>query len=1005
MNKLLLISVILFFSYITIQAQNELWGMTNQGGNGAGVIFKTDGNGNNFKVVKAFEIDNPGKSPTGELCQASNGKLYGMTQEGGINNSGVLFEYDPITSIYTKKIDFTGLANGRTPHGSLLRSSNGKLYGMTNAGGKNDYGVLFEYNPSTNKLTKKIDFDGVSNGKNPYGSLMQATNGKLYGMTVNGGTNNNGTLFEYDTITSTLTKKLDFAGSANGRNPYGALIQATNGILYGMTTYGGSNNYGVLFEYNIASSTYTKKLDFAGATNGRNPYGSLVQTSNGKLYGLTCNGGTYSFGVLFEYDPAASTFTKKIDFAGTSNGSNPQASLIEGSNGKLYGITSAGGIYGLYGYGVLFEYDPVTSVCTKKIDFDDISKGSQPVSALFKASNGKLYGMTTTGGVYGFYGYGVLFEFDPSTSVFIKKIDFSITSNGSQPSGTLVQSANGKLYGMTSKCGNKFNGVLFEIDPSNSSFVNKIDFDRNTNGCSPTGSLLKASNGKLYGMNGLGGLYDLGTIFEYDPVTSVFNKLFDFSDTSTGRYPSGSLFQSSNGKLYGMTYSGGVNDFGVLFEYDPATSVFSKKLDFDASIGAHPYGSLIEASNGKLYGLTLFGGNNYYGVLFEYDPATSTYSKKIDFNATSNGKNPYGSLMEATNGKLYGLTCAGGNNDKGVLFEYNPATGAFIKRIDFVGITNGSNPYGSLIQALNGNLYGMTSSGGINDYGVIFEFNPANSLLTKKLDFNGINGICPLGDLINIAGCSLPTIHTQPFNQTKCVGDSVNFIIVDSALCLRSYQWQKNSIDIPSATSAIYKIFNVALKDTGNYTCVVSTSGGNVTSNVAHLEVKPIPVVNLGKDTTISSKQSITLKAGNGFDSYLWSNNAATNQIKIDSATFGLGKKTYWVKVTQKGCVGYDTILVTIAKNTSIDVPEANFAARIYPNPTNSIIYVDLSTVKKELIIELTDMNGRIVKSIKIQPNNYETSYKIDVSEFAEGLYFMHISNSEMSKVVKITKF
>jgi uncharacterized repeat protein (TIGR03803 family) len=159
---------------------------------------------------------------------------------------------------------------------------------------------------------------------------VQASDGKLYGMTVNGGANNNGVLFQYDPATSTYTKKLDFNGATKGSNPsFGSLMQASDGKLYGMTWQGGVNNMGVLFQYDTATSTFTKKLDFAGATNGRSPYGSLMQASDGKLYGMTYSGGANDMGVLFQYDTATSTFTKKLDFNG-ANGSNPQyANLIE----------------------------------------------------------------------------------------------------------------------------------------------------------------------------------------------------------------------------------------------------------------------------------------------------------------------------------------------------------------------------------------------------------------------------------------------------------------------------------------------------------------------------------------------------------------------------------------------------------------------------------------------------------------------------------------------------
>ncbi|MBE7443629.1 MAG: T9SS type A sorting domain-containing protein, partial [Flavobacteriales bacterium] len=378
--KKLLLYIFVCFTTIQIHAQSpELWGMTFSGGiNNVGTIFKTDSNGNNHVLVHEF-IKYEGAFPKyTELCEASNGKLYGMTREGGANEMGVLFEYEPSTNTYSKKLDFNGAANGRKPYGSLIQASNGKLYGMTSEGGTNDMGVLFEYDPTTSTYTKKLDFNDID-GSYPQGSLMQASNGKLYGMTLGGGTNNFGVLFEYNPSTNTYTKKFDF-NSTNGGEPYGSLMQASNGKLYGMTR-GGINDIGVLFEFDPTTSTYTKKLDF-NYIDGQYPFGSLMQASNGKLYGMTEVGGTNGMGVLFEYDPTTSTYTKKLDF-NDIDGQYPFGSLMQASNGKLYGMTPEGGTNDM---GVLFEYHPTTNTYTKKLDFNGIN-GISP--------NGDLIEVTT----------------------------------------------------------------------------------------------------------------------------------------------------------------------------------------------------------------------------------------------------------------------------------------------------------------------------------------------------------------------------------------------------------------------------------------------------------------------------------------------------------------------------------------------------------------------------------------------------------------------------------
>jgi uncharacterized repeat protein (TIGR03803 family) len=135
------------------------WGVTSRGGtDGLGAIFKTNPDGTGLSVQKSFKYLVSGSRPQGSLTEGQNGKLYGMASEGGLNETGVLFEYDLATSAYIKKLDFIG-ANGEYPGASLTKANNNKLYGMTAYGGANNAGVLFEYDPATSTYTKKLDFD------------------------------------------------------------------------------------------------------------------------------------------------------------------------------------------------------------------------------------------------------------------------------------------------------------------------------------------------------------------------------------------------------------------------------------------------------------------------------------------------------------------------------------------------------------------------------------------------------------------------------------------------------------------------------------------------------------------------------------------------------------------------------------------------------------------------------------------------------------------------------
>ena len=357
-----------------MRKKKEYWGQLTAGGamNVSGSVFKTNNSGENASTI--FEFDHfgfgitpfEGSFPSGNLTYAPNYKIYGTCSDGrGTSSNGVLYTYSLITNTITTIVKFNG-TNGSDPLSTPLLSSNGKLYVTASSGGANSYGVLFEYNLSTNVYTKKVDFDNT-NGRYPRGGLLEASNGKLYGITSLGGTSSKGVLFEFDTTNNTFNKLVDFDGTNKGESPYDAPIQADNGKLYGLTPLGGANNYGVLYEYDPANATFTKILDFDGTNKGANPYGKLVKANGGKLYGLAKSGGLNNRGVLFEYNTVNNTYTKMIDF-NTTTGFEPIGSLMLSSNGKLYGATSAGSS-APYGNGGVFEYDVLLNQITFKNPF------------------------------------------------------------------------------------------------------------------------------------------------------------------------------------------------------------------------------------------------------------------------------------------------------------------------------------------------------------------------------------------------------------------------------------------------------------------------------------------------------------------------------------------------------------------------------------------------------------------------------------------------------------
>lgn len=202
---------------------------------------------------------------------------------------------------YTKLLDFTGLSNGRNPRGNLFFDGT-YLYGMTSVGGADNFGTLFKILPNGTGYLKLLNFDSITNGRNPFGTLI-SDGTYLYGMTSGSGTNSStsfGTIFKIMPNGTGYTKLLDFSGAATGRHPYGSLF-SDGTSLYGMTFDGGVDNWGTLFKIAPNGTGFTKLIDFGGTTTGMNPWGSLISDGT-SIYGMTSGGGTNAFsGTLFKY--------------------------------------------------------------------------------------------------------------------------------------------------------------------------------------------------------------------------------------------------------------------------------------------------------------------------------------------------------------------------------------------------------------------------------------------------------------------------------------------------------------------------------------------------------------------------------------------------------------------------------------------------------------------------------------------------------------------------------
>lgn len=421
-----------------------------------------------------------------------------------------------------------------------------------------------------------------------------------------------------------------------------------------------------------------------------------------------------------------------------------------------------------------------------------------------------LYGMANFGGAKN---SGVIFIYNPTTKIFTKKFDFDYDTTGGYPFGSLMHSSIGKLYGMLYGGANSVNGSLFGYDPTNNVYENKYNFDA-VNGSNPYGSLIQTTDALMYGMTNFGGTSNKGVLFSYNEITGTYSKKYNFTDSQPSR-SSDRLVQASNGLLFGTSDRS-------LFAYDPATEIFTTKVNFEPnpdniiSMGYDPSSSLVLAADGLLYGTNFHGGLFGGGVIFSYNPVTDTFAKKIDFKA-ENGENPYGSLMQASNGLFYGMTRFGGADGNGVLYSYDSVSNIYLKKAD-LNLQNGYNSYGNLMQAADGLLYGMTSSGGANNLGVLFSFNISTGIYTKEFEFDGVNGSYPFGNLIEVTMQNLSVDNSNEESRIKFYPNPVrdllyfsenlsNINIADaSGKKVKQFTGTRKSADVSKLEKGVYFI-------------------------------------------------------------------------------------------------------------------------------------------------------------------------------------------------------
>jgi uncharacterized repeat protein (TIGR03803 family) len=648
-------------------------------------------NGYTYRELHSFGYTTNTASTPGGLIVGGDGSLYGWTGSATTTNSSAIFKISTNGTGYTEIHAFRSANDGTLPD-ALVAGPDGWLYGSTYQGGISNAGTIFKIGRNGENYQILHTFTGQGDGGGPL--VAYGTNGILYVATSSGGAGHLGTLCQMDTNGAGFSALHDFLGGGLDGYSVAGLTFGSDGILYGTTFYGGASGYGALFTWSPQTASYQVVKSFS--TSEGEPGGPLLEGPGHEFYGLTENGGQFFAGSLYRVDSGG------VGFAVLTNLDNiPYGNLVWGSDGSLFCDANYDGI----GYGSVFR------VSTNGGGFKTVfAYPDGDGSGMASDGNGLLYLATYNGGI----GSGSIIRIDEGGANSAVLHAFSLAGGDAFIPGILIAGSDGYLYGTAASGGSSNGGAIFRVDQASGTTTLVHEFSNASGEIHSPGSLIEGADGILYGTSDFGGSSNAGSIYRLNRDGTDFTILHDFT-IGDGWEPL-SLIEGNDGKLYGLTDAGGAASVGTLFALDTDGENFTVVRSFGVpdGDGSHPK-QLIEGRDGNLYGITLDGGAHgvvYSGTLFKTRKDGSQYSilHSFQYNAftTTDGSIPEG-LTQETDGRIYGVTRQGGLYSNGTIFSVE--TNGANYRIIQTFFNDAGYHFSGLVEGPDGTLYGTTSTG------------------------------------------------------------------------------------------------------------------------------------------------------------------------------------------------------------------------------------------------------------------------------------------------------
>lgn len=1009
------------------------------GANGSGVIYSMDSEGSDFHLLKQFN-SRALPSPSAGFIKGNDGKLYGNFQSGGRDNGGYIIRLEPDGSGLTMLYEYKQ-SSGSWPFGNLMQAKNGNLYGMTYSGGAHNGGTVFKISPDGSGHTVLYNFNSES-GTGPLGGVLQANDGKLYGVTQNEGFFSAGSIFSMNPDGSDFTVVFYFNNSSpinSGYHSRGSLIQGADGFLYGSLFQGGAGGKGTIFKIRTDGTGFKVLFNFSGNTvTGGNPASTLLLGSDGKIYGMTQTGGLNNLGIIFSIAIDGSNFTKLLDFDGQVKGASPAGQLTEGTNGILYGMTNRGGLNDL---GTIFSISKNGTGFHKMADLK--SDAASPVfGPLTESTPGVFFGMTYKGGsING----GAIFSINSSSNELKVVKDF--TQDEVRPSILVSDSRGDYHYGIATEGGISGNGAIYRIHTSGA-------YERIFN--VPSGisiqRLFYISTGHLWILATENGV---SYIFKIKSDGSDYQRVISFDNNISKGRDGQWLIEATDGFIYGVA-RGGTHNSSLVFKIKSDGSEFTKVLDMPAGIETSSC-TFIQASDGNFYGCTV-----YRSYLYKFTPS-GTFTNVFTFPSEA-GEVPM-KIIEMNGGALGVITRDHGSGGYGSIFTVEKDGSSYAK-IYTPKPTDGIVPM-EMLQTFDGWIFVVTNDDIINSSGTIYkirgdgssfkkirqfsreEGSKPVSLIFKKasqsftfeplpvkkvsdlpfdpiavsssgapIDFSSSNTnvaviengkIKPVGSGVAVIRATLPAnanFFEAPYIDRELVvtknEQSIEFInpgtkqmgteqfsleaIASSGLGI-SYSTQSDKISLEGAIVTIKKAGQVTIKATQDGNEKFAAASAYVTFCIN----PPLPIISFDNATKLRSSN----REGN---QWYWNGEAIPDAT---AETLLLSERgSYTVKTTIDGCSS-DFSFPQILTVTAVERPSDN-GVRIFPNPViaNCTVEVD-GGFSGNMYISLLDAKGRVLETHEMTSRR-ETNF--DLSDAAAGFYIVKIVSNEKVLIYKLLK-